>query len=239
MSRRIKNFWGIGPLALVVFGVFLTFWPVFLKGYVLVPSDVPAYFDPTMQELNPEHVVPNNPLLSDHAQQFYVWHFLAAREMQANGRIPLWNPYILTGQPLLANAQPALFYPVNWLLFWLEPGKVAAARAVFNMLVAGVATFLLASFLGVSRWGAGLSALAFAFSGALIVGPSHAYASSLVWLPVMILGAEGIVRGEKTAVSITLLGFGTGLSWLGGHPETVFHNIMIVTMFLGRQSLAC
>ncbi len=235
MSWRTKNFGGIGPLALVVFGVFLTFWPVFLKGYVLVPSDVPAYFDPTMQELNPEHTIPNNPLLSDHAQQFYVWHFLAAREMQENGRIPLWNPYILTGQPLLANAQPALFYPVNWLLFWLDPGKVAAARAVFNMLVAGAATLFLAKALGVSRWGSGLSAVAFAFSGALIVGPSHAYANSFVWLPVMMLGAEGIVRRENTAVSVILLGLGTGLSLLGGHPETAFHNVMIVTMFFGLR----
>src|SRR5262245_2170305 len=34
----------------------------------------------------------------------------------ARGNFPLWNPYERGGVPAHADPQPALFYPVQWLL---------------------------------------------------------------------------------------------------------------------------
>lgn len=71
-----------------------------------------------------------------------MWHQLAAKPMQNDGVIPLWNPYILAGQPLVANAQSTLFYPPHLLLFWLSPGQTTNIRVIFNILSAGIFTFL-------------------------------------------------------------------------------------------------
>src|SRR5262245_23395036 len=36
-------------------------------------------------------------------------------EMIRNGLLPLWNPYIFCGMPLLASIQPGALYPPTWL----------------------------------------------------------------------------------------------------------------------------
>lgn len=53
--------------------------------------------------------------LADCARQFAVMRELATVAFR-EGRIPLWNPWIYSGTPFLANFQPAVFYPPNLLL---------------------------------------------------------------------------------------------------------------------------
>src|SRR5262245_39046242 len=52
----------------------------------------------------------------DYANQVLPWYQYQAGEWHA-GRMPLWDPYLWGGQPLLAQAQPGAAYPPNWLLF--------------------------------------------------------------------------------------------------------------------------
>src|SRR5262245_60788620 len=40
----------------------------------------------------------------------------------ANGQLPLWNPYIFAGMPLLGSVLPGALYPPNWLFAILPPG---------------------------------------------------------------------------------------------------------------------
>ena len=229
--KRFKNSGLVVVTLLLGLGIVIVFWQIFFLGYVQVPADIPPFYDPAMR-VDPAQVVglPQNPLLSDHAYQFYVWHYLAAEAMQATGRIPLWNPYLLAGQPLVANAQPALFYLPNLLLFWLDPGSVANVRVIFNIFIAGLFTFLFARSLGISKTGAILTAVAFAFSGTIIVGPGHAYANSLVWLPFVMWATEKMLQQTRIFFWGLVMSIGVALSILGGHPESTFHNIL--TLFL-------
>ncbi|MFC1501619.1 hypothetical protein ACFL58_04140, partial [Elusimicrobiota bacterium] len=45
-------------------------------------------------------------------------------ETLITGKIPLWNPYIFAGQPLLANPQSAIFYPLS-IIFYIFPMHLA------------------------------------------------------------------------------------------------------------------
>ena len=216
-------------IALIIsLGIVILFWEVFFWGYVQVPGDI-ILFDPVMQEARPESGLdrPQNMLLSDHLNQFYVWHHLAAESMQNKGKIPLWNPYFLGGHPLLANAQPALFYPVNLLLFWFSPGVVSTIRAFFNIFIAGVFTYLFCRSLNISWAGSTLAAVAFAFSGVIMIGPGHAYINTIVWLPFVLWSGEKLLNGSHIYRWSLITGLGIGLSCLGGHPETLFHNAFI------------
>ncbi|MEJ2150454.1 MAG: hypothetical protein P8Z40_13375, partial [Chloroflexota bacterium] len=46
--------------------------------------------------------------------QFYPWQKMAFDALRS-GALPLWNPLLGNGAPLLANYQTAVFYPPNWL----------------------------------------------------------------------------------------------------------------------------
>src|SRR5438270_5157361 len=62
----------------------------------------------------------------DSAEQVLPWFHVQAQEWHA-GRIPLWDPYLWTGQPLLGQGQPGAAYPLNWILFLLplQNGHIA------------------------------------------------------------------------------------------------------------------
>lgn len=222
---------------LLSLGIAILFWQVLLLGYVQVPGDIPLSMDPVMREAMPQLSRPQNPILADHISPFYVWHTLAARSMQTEGKIPLWNPYMLAGQPLVANAQPALFYPPNLLFFWFDPGLVASIRSMFNLFIAGLFTYLLARELNISKLGATLSAIAFSFSGALIVVLGYGISNSIVWLPFTLWASEKMLKGSRVYFWALVISIGISLSILGGHPHTSFHNLLAITLYVVARLL--
>ena len=55
---------------------------------------------------------------TDLAGQVLPWLVVQARQWHQH-RIPLWDPYMWAGQPLIGQAQPGAAYPLNWILFLL------------------------------------------------------------------------------------------------------------------------
>jgi hypothetical protein len=230
-SRTLPVF-GLLCLALVVL-----FWPVFFQGKVLVPGDIPNT-DPFLASDAVRPARPQNILLSDQIEQVYVGHRVAAQALQADGTLPKWNPYIFTGQPLLANAQSSLFYPPNLMLRYWSPGQVATLRIFVNLLFAGMFTFLFARELGISWGGALLAALSFAFSGPSLVWAGFPLANVLACLPFLLWSGEMLLK-RRDPLRVALLGLGMGLSLVGGHPETTFQVLAVFSLyFLARLALA-
>ena len=213
-------------------GVGVLFWKVIFLGEALVPGDIP-YSTPLWLGEAPheEYYSAQNYLLSDPINQFYVWHDLAAKSMQSTGKIPLWNPYEFTGQPLVANAQSALFYPPNLLLFWLSPGQVAGIRAILRLFFAGIFMFLFCRELRISRTGALLATIGFTFSGPMIVWLGFPHANVLVCLPFLMWTGEKLLAGTKIFFWGGTMSLGVGLSLLGGHPETTFHVLAVFAVY--------
>jgi uncharacterized membrane protein YfhO len=231
MLHKSNTLYAVVCLCLVVV---VLFWPVFFQGKVIVPGDIPASNPFLFNRDNVPPPPPRNTLLSDEIEQFYVWHSIAAKTLQAEGHIPLWNPYIFTGQALVANAQSSLFYPPNLLLRVLSPGKVATIRVIFNLLFAGIFTFFFCRELRISDRGALLSAISFSFSGPLIVWVGFPLANVLVCLPFLMWAGEKLLR-QNNLFRTAILGAGMGLSLLGGHPETTFQILALFSLyFLAR-----
>src|SRR5207253_6373064 len=84
--------------------VLLLFHDIVFSGRVLYERDVHAYFVPFADVL---------------------------RRMVGEGTWPLWNPYQAFGQPLLANPQFEVLYPVTWLL---APLPAWTAYSVFVLV---------------------------------------------------------------------------------------------------------
>jgi len=223
---------------LLCFAIAALFWKVPILGQVVLPADR-VFQDPAFRDLAPsQYRVPQNGLLSDPVTAFYGWHDLAAESLQKRGRVPLWNPFEFAGQPLVANAQSALFYPPNWLLRWLSPARVTTIRQMVNLLFSGLFTFLLCRRLQVSGPGSTLAAIAFTLSGPLMVWLGSPHSNVLASLPFTMWSAEGVLGSRRTSRWLVLVAVGVALAALGGHPETAFHvGVVVGSYVLARVSL--
>lgn len=212
------------------------FWqPIITKGTLLPVANI--FEQPFYRPYAPAGFVSApNVALSDQSLQLYPVQHFTMQSLKA-GHLPLWNPYIMLGTSVLGTTQAALFYPLNLLGVVLSPTTVPLIRAFFNLWIAGFFTYLLLRRLGAHPVGAYLSAIAFMFSGFLVVWLGHPHSNVAVWLPVLIYMAELIItsrrfRGEYVAIT----GLVIGLIFLGGHMETAFEvGIAWVAFYIIRS----
>lgn len=69
----------------------------------------------------------------------------------AQGRLPLWNPYVNSGHPFVGNAQSAIFDPFNMIALLSPLAQSFVVVAFLRLLCAGAFTLRLALALGLSR----------------------------------------------------------------------------------------
>jgi hypothetical protein len=179
----------------------------------------------------------------DFTEQYYPLHLFAAREW-AQGRLPLWDPYIYAGQPALADIQSGTLYPLNLLVILLLawaglgfPLWALEAQVILHFSLASVFTYLFVRRLSRSRFAAVVSALTFTYSGYLTSFPVQQVTilQVAVWLPLVLLlldiavGDRDSAHGRFPVSSsrfwfyVTLAGLAFGCSILAGHPQTAMH----------------
>jgi hypothetical protein len=116
--------------------------------------------------------------------------FLA--EALRDGRLPLWNPYLFTGVPFLADPQAGALYPPNLALRWLDAPWAVTLSVVTHSVLAAAAMYAFGRIsLEVGRPAALAGAVVFAFGGfmgASAVEPNVLEAAA--WLPAALLAAD-------------------------------------------------
>ncbi len=152
---------------------------------------------------------------------FYPYWSTAAAAL-ANGRVPLWNPDIFMGAPLLANSQMGFFYPLNWP-FWLAfttPVAVKGTILLHLLIAAGGAYAAARRGMGTGRQGALLTAVFFALSPYLTAQIEHVnQLQGLAWLPWGIAAVSSDWSWRKKSVAIAAI---FSLQLLAGHTQTAF-----------------
>jgi hypothetical protein len=143
---------------------------------------------------------------------------------------PLWNPYVMAGRPFLADAQSAVLSPFSlpaYLLpFWWSLGITAALK----LFCAAFGTYLLGRALGMRVAGALLAGLAYGFGLYMIAWLVWPLTSVWALLPWLLLACDRVVR-RPDAVGVALLALVVALQFLGGHPESSFHVLVVAVLF--------
>ncbi|MFH1645722.1 MAG: hypothetical protein ABIB11_04800, partial [Candidatus Omnitrophota bacterium] len=124
----------------------------------------------------------------DYIAQFYPWTKLYSESLK-NFSLPFWSRYIHSGFPLMAEGQIGGFYPVNIIMYFFLPFKVAYNYSVIlHFLIAGFFTYLYSRKLGADQWGGSLAALLFCF-GSAYAGCFYNVVTlrTLCWFPVVLL----------------------------------------------------
>lgn len=176
------------------------------------------------------------------ALQFVPWRAWAWETLR-EGVLPLWNPLLGMGAPLLANYQSALFYPPNWLTFLLAGLGGAPALAwgegwlvAAHLAWAGLGMAFLARRLGLGRLAQTVGGLSFGLSGYLVARAGFLSINAAVsWTPWVVLGATRLAAGTDRAGrpgDFLLLAASVGMQLLAGHAQTVWFTWLLAGAWL-------
>ena len=112
---------------------------------------------------------------------------LAGQEIRA-GHLPLFDPYIWSGAPLLAGWNAAAAYPLTWL-FAIVPGTAAwTVNMIATWAVAGLGMFCFLRALRLASLASLLGAFSFAFAGGMSAQVTHfGLVAGMSWMPLALL----------------------------------------------------
>lgn len=228
----IKRYFAI-LLILLVLLVF--FYQTIIKGLVPVPADtiIGLYhpFRDLYAKSNPNGIAFKNFLITDPVRQTYIWKELLVNVWQ-EGAVPLWNPYEMTGKPLLANFQSGAFYPLNIILF-LKPFSIF--WSIFILSQSFLCAFFLYLYLvnrRLDKRAAAVGSLAFSFSGFSISWLEWGtILHTILWLPLLLYFIDKIFENLKNKkgsglIYVGLL-FSLSSSFFAGHLQLFFYLFII------------
>jgi len=178
--------------------------------------------------------------------QFIPWWWQAWQAL-LGGELPLWNPLVGMGAPLLANYQSALFYPPTWIYFLLAATGglplMAWGQALLvasHLAIAGWGMLTLLKRLGLGELAQTVGALAFSLSGYL-VARAHFLCinAAIAWLPWILLAAYELAHKPASKRAIFKLAAFLALQWLAGHAQMSWYTLLLAigwTTFWARQA---
>ncbi len=147
--------------------------------------------------------------------------------MIASGQVPLWNPYIFAGTPLLASIYPGALYPPNWVFALFSPTTAMNIVVITTYHLSLIGTYLYARKIGVTRVGALLAGLAFTFGGYMIAHAGHtSRIAAAVWLPWILLAIEHLYQ-RLSWRWVTLGAAFIALQLFAGEPQMNFYTVLV------------
>ncbi len=153
------------------------------------------------------------------------------REIILSGHFPYWNPWFSSGQPLAANPEHEVFYPLNWLI--LVPDYVRAFQLLplLHLYIATFTMYALLRSMQLGRPAACIGAISFGVGGLLcsmlILFP---YLFSIAWLPLTCLYTRRFLL-HRSPRDFALAAFFFGVQLIVGEPTTAFQSGLLLAMY--------
>jgi len=157
-------------------------------------------------------------LSGDNLIQNFPLRALSGAQLRS-GHLPLWNPYIWSGSPLLGGMNAGALYPGTFLFVVLP----AMAAWVANLLLAywagGLGAYALGRQLGLRPLAALLAALTYGFGGAM--------AGQMVHLPI-VQGMSLVPLLVLALLRLAWSALGTGPGW--ARPTTLGSTVLLAVV---------
>ena len=180
ISYRVK--WDLlCALLLTAFCIFL-FWKTIFEGHLLFGSDFVGFYQGMKQFLYDQ--------VHDH------------------GSIPYWNPYIFGGMPFWAHLESTIFYPLDFLFWFMAPETAFGYTMFIHIMLAALFMYALLRSLGTGPSGSFVGAAVFTGNGfimATLYDGQMFRVQAYIWLPLIIFSAQ---PGAKTRKFFTQRGDG-------------------------------
>ncbi len=204
------------------------FWKVFLLKQVPLPADIAvgAYYPWLDYKWGyPVGVPVKNPITTDSISFTYPMRILAI-DLMKGGQLPLWNPYILAGTPLLANFQSAPFSPTNIFYFIFDKLTAWSLQILAQHFLGAIFVYFLLRGWKVSRLGSLFGGTIFAFTGFNLIWSqwnAHVLVASFIPLILFFEDKWLIEGGWRNGMGLSLSLF---FQILSGYPQLIFYSFL-------------
>jgi len=118
----------------------------------------------------------------------------------AHGHLPLWNPFIWSGSPLLAGFNAGALYPLTFLFAFLPSMLAWVVNQLAIYWVASIGMYLYLRALRMGSLAAGIGSATFSLGGAMLSQLVHlGFVQGSSWLPWVLLACLELVRAIQGA----------------------------------------
>jgi Bacterial membrane protein YfhO len=213
-----------GIAILLSLGPFLLTGKAMVTAGVYAPLDI-AYQAPPLAAHREEMRIEGtkSPVLGDVVTQFIPFR-KAVRDAVKHGRLPLWNRFVLAGEPLLANTQPAVLHPGTVIGFLLPLAQAWTFEMSLRCFLALLSMYLFLRELGSGEMPSLLGAAGWCFSDYLVFFAGWQHSAAAPPVPFLLLALTRLVR-EPGDRSVALTVVALLLIVTAGHPETLLHGV--------------
>jgi hypothetical protein len=238
----------IFPALVLVFVVVVFFRPFFLQGKLPIPADTIVglyhpYRDLYAKEY-PRGIPFKNFLITDPVRQQYPWRLLAM-ESSSNFQLPLWNPYEMSGVPLLGSLQAGAFYPLNVLLIAFPFSLGWSLLIFFQQILAGIFVYFYLNNLRLKKVASLFGAITYAFCGFSIAWLEWGtVVHTAIWLPLVLLSIDKInlhfnnakifnqfIKNKELIIWSFVLLFSLVSAFFAGHLQTFFYLFLLSSVY--------
>ena len=151
------------------------------------------------------------------------------------GQIPLWNPYVLSGFPALADFQSGVLYLPNALLRMLPPSAFFTWSVALHLWLGGAGMYFLCRDLGTSRPAATMAAMTVALGGAvtprMLAGMLH-FISGIAWVPWALYLARRALPERRLRPHVGLVVV-LALQYFAGYAQIFVYTVAAVAFRFG------
>ena len=232
MRRILINLW---PVAAIFVALAIFFYPVWLQGKIPLPADfVVGTYYPWLDYKWPgyEFGVPvKNPITTDVVSFIFPMQ-MYAMDLIKQGVVPLWNPLILTGTPLLANLQSAPFSPTNFLYFLLPKLDSWSLQIILQPFLAALFLFFLLREFGISKISSVAGGIFYAFSGFLMIWLEwNGHSLTAAFFPLIFLLVIKWLKEGKWLWGV-LLSVTLALQIFSGYPQIILYEMLALILVI-------
>lgn len=176
--------------------------------------------------------IPHKPIGTDPIRFLYPAR-LFANESFSKKELPLWNPYIFSGAPFIANFQSAVFYPFNIIYFFFSQITAWSILIFIQSLLATIFTYLYLGLFPIRNLARLLGSFAFGFSGFMIIWSQEnpVVSQSALWLPLVLFGFEGYLQKLRIRYFVIAI-FALSCSLLAGFFQMAFYIFLFSFIYV-------
>jgi hypothetical protein len=156
---------------------------------------------------------------------------VAAAHIVRSGHLPIWNPYIFSGMPLLGAAQGGILFPLNWFYLVFAASTSSNLMVLFSFMTAALGAFLYARSTRTSIAGAALTSLVWQAGGFLVNQISHINIVQTAALLPWVLWAIERYAGSGNRKHAALIAVFVALQFFAGHQQAFTYAFLLALAY--------
>src|SRR5205807_7959518 len=150
-----------------------------------------------------------------------------------DAHLPLWNPYMFSGYPLLGAEQAGILLPLNWLFLFLSAPLAMNLAVLSTYVLAGVGAYLFARRSRTDVLGSMITGLVWQLSGFFIAHIGHTvFIQTAALLPWILWAIDGFAEKGRRSWALMIAGF-VALQTFAGHPQALVYSLLLAAAYGG------